>query len=91
MLAVEWSDEAQLDFAEILFFIEQRTPLIATTLRETVKSGVELLPLMPFAFRAGRVDGTREFIVHPNYIIVYRVGAETIKILRILHARRQYP
>jgi len=34
--------------------------------------------------------GTREAIVHPNYILVYRVG-ETIDILAVLHARQQYP
>jgi toxin ParE1/3/4 len=36
------------------------------------------------------VPGTREAVVHPNYILVYRVG-ECIEVLAVLHARQQYP
>ncbi len=32
----------------------------------------------------------KEAIVHPNYVLVYRV-ADAIEILAILHARQQYP
>ena len=42
-------------------------------------------------FRLGRVPGTREHVVHPNYIVVYQVGDDVIDILRILHSRQQYP
>ena len=44
----------------------------------------------PYLYRPGRVAGTREAVVHPNYILVYRVR-ETIEILAVLHARRRYP
>lgn len=46
---------------------------------------------MPFMFRPGRVAGTREAVVRPNYLIVYRVGNAAVEVLRVLHARRQYP
>jgi plasmid stabilization system protein ParE len=49
-----------------------------------------LLPDHPFIHRPGRVTGTREAVVHPNYILIYRV-AEQIEILAVLHARQQYP
>lgn len=42
-------------------------------------------------YRAGRVDGTREAVVHPNYILVYRVGDAAIDILAVLHTRQDYP
>jgi plasmid stabilization system protein ParE len=51
----------------------------------------ERLPSHPFMYRPGRVAGTREAVVHPNYILVYRVGEELIEILAVLHARQQYP
>jgi plasmid stabilization system protein ParE len=46
---------------------------------------------MPYLFRLDRVPGTREHAVHPNYIMVYQVGADVIDILRVLHSRQQYP
>ena len=49
------------------------------------------LPLMSYLFRLGRVPGTREHVVHPNYIVVYQVGDDVIDILRVLHSRQQYP
>jgi len=90
VLPVEWSDEAQLDLVEIQGYIEQFDASAALALRETIEAGVVQLPLMPFLHRHGRVPGTREYVAHPNYIVVYRVGA-TIEILRVLHARQEYP
>ncbi|NLY65232.1 MAG: type II toxin-antitoxin system RelE/ParE family toxin [Alcaligenaceae bacterium] len=90
MQLVEWSDEAQLDLVEIQYYIEQYSPTAAQKLRNLIEECAERLPLLPFAFRSGRVPGTREYVVHPNYIMIYRVG-KTIEILRILHSRQQYP
>ena len=91
MLVVEWSDEAQLDLAEIQFYIEQHDPQAALALRSLIESGAERFPLMPFAFRPGRVPNTREYVVHPNYIVIYRVAVTSIRVLRVLHARQLYP
>jgi len=86
-----WTDEALIDLAEILTYIEQFNPLAARTLRHTIESGVEQLPRTPLGFREGRVAGTREWVAHPNYIVVYRVGTTAIEVLRVLHARQEYP
>ena len=90
MLPVDWSDEAQFDLAEIQFYIEQFNQAAALDLRQTIEQEPSD-SLMPFAFRPGRVPGTREYVVHPNYILVYRVDMTRIHVLRVLHARRQYP
>jgi plasmid stabilization system protein ParE len=37
------------------------------------------------------VPGTREAVVHPNYILVYRVTADAVEIVNLVHARREYP
>ncbi|MFZ6734055.1 type II toxin-antitoxin system RelE/ParE family toxin [Undibacterium sp. Ji42W] len=45
----------------------------------------------PLLFRSGRVAGTREVVVHPNYILVFRVTVSAVEILNVLHSRQQYP
>ena len=89
--AVRWSDEATTDLVEIIDFIEQRNAAAARDLHAAIIQSAENLPFMPYLFRLGRVAGTREHVVHPNYIVVYQVGSDVIDILRVLHSRRQYP
>ena len=91
MQTVRWSDEATTDLVEIIDFIEQRNALAAKSLHAAIIQSAENLPLMPYLFRPGRVAGTREHVVHPNYIVVYQVGNESVDILRVLHSRQQYP
>ncbi len=49
------------------------------------------LALFPLAHRTGRLSGTRELVVHPNYIVVYAVADGGVTILRILHSARNWP
>lgn len=49
------------------------------------------LPDHPQAFRRGRLPGTREMVVHPNYILVYSSDEGFITILRLLHSARNWP
>ena len=91
MQTVRWSDEATTDLVDIIDYIEQRNEIAARRLHAAIVQSAENLPFMPYLFRPGRVAGTREHVVHPNYIVVYQVGAEVIDILRVLHSRQQYP
>lgn len=91
MQNVRWSDEATTDLVEIIDFIEQRNASASQNLHAAIVQSAENLPLMPYLFRPGRVAGTREHVVHPNYIVVYQVGDDVIDILRVLHSRQQYP
>ena len=88
---VRWSDEATTDLVEIIDYIEQRNATAARNLLDTIVQSTQNLPLMPYLFRPGRVAGTREHVVHPNYIVVYQIGDDAIDILRVLHSRQQYP
>ena len=45
----------------------------------------------PSLYKAGRMRGTRELVVQPNYLMVYRIEADGITILRVLHAAQQWP
>ena len=91
MQAVQWTDEATTDLVEIIDYIEQRNAAAAQNLHAAIVQSAENLPHMPYLFRPGRVAGTREHVVHPNYIVVYQIGTDVITILRVLHSRQQYP
>lgn len=41
--------------------------------------------------RPGRAPGTQELVVHPNYIVIYDVTDDAIRILHLLHTSRQWP
>ena len=81
MQTVRWSDEATPDLVEIIDYIEQRNAAAAQSLQAVIVQSAENLPLMPYLFRPGRVAGTRELVVHPNYIVVYLAGSDMIDIL----------
>ena len=47
--------------------------------------------LRPKLYKAGRLKGTREIVVRPNYVMVYRVTGDVVEVLRVLHAAQQWP
>lgn len=91
MLPIRWQAEAQVDLATILAYIAERNQPAATDLYNDIDRAVSQLPRHPYLYRPGRVAGTREMVVQPNYVVVYRVGAAAIEILSVLHTRQQYP
>lgn len=91
MLPVSWSAEALADLEQILGYIAERNPAAADRLLAIAADTAERLSEHPYLYRPGRVAGTREAVIHPNYIIVYRVGPSVVDILSVLHARQAYP
>lgn len=91
MPPVIWTRRARYDLGVILDFIRHRSPSGAARINKLIRASVEKLPAHPHLHREGREPGTRETVVHPNYIYVYVVSEEAIHILRVLHSRQQYP
>lgn len=60
-------------------------------MRDLILQKVQLLPANPRAYRVGRIPGTREMVVHPNYLVIYREDADGVIILRVLHAAQRWP
>ncbi|MEX6663868.1 type II toxin-antitoxin system RelE/ParE family toxin [Pseudomonas sp. W2-17] len=88
-MIVEWRPEAVADLWEILEYIDERNPQ-AEELYAEIERATSALPEHPYLYRLGRVLNTREIIVHPNYLVIYRL-TDRIEILSVLHARQQYP
>lgn len=89
-MIVEWRPEAVADLWEILEYIDERNSQAAEELYSEIERATTALPEHPYLYRLGRVLNTREIIVHPNYLVIYRL-TDRIEILSVLHARQQYP
>lgn len=91
MAAVRWSDEAERDLVQILDFIAERNPAAADRLQVRFSDVVNNPQDRSLIYREGRVSGTREIVVHPNYVLIYRIGADAVWIVNVLHSARRYP
>ncbi|MPV69929.1 type II toxin-antitoxin system RelE/ParE family toxin [Burkholderia sp. BE17] len=92
-LALHWHPKAREDRAAIMDYIGRDDPLAALELDERLEERAAALPARAELYRQGRVAGTRELAVAPNYVLVYRIRPADciVEILRVLHARRQWP
>ena len=86
-----WRASALDDLETIISYIAERNAVAAERLQSLIEACAEGLPERPFLYRPGRVKGTREAVVHPNYILIYEVGEETVEVIAVVHSRQQYP
>lgn len=91
MLKLVWRPDALDDLTTIITYIAARNLSAAERLQAAIETCAEGLPDRPFMYRPGRIPGTREAVVHPNYIIVYRVTLDAVEIVNVVHARQDYP
>lgn len=90
-LPIRWTAKALKSLESAFNYIAADNPMAARALQDRIEAAVIALPDHPYLFRAGRLPGTRELVVHPNYIIVYRVLDAEIEVSNLLHARQKYP
>ncbi|WP_459827769.1 type II toxin-antitoxin system RelE/ParE family toxin [Hydrogenophilus islandicus] len=86
-----WTPEAIQDRNEIYDYIEADNPVAALALDALFEERAGLLVDHPEMGKPGREAGTRELVVHKNYILVYDVTNDMVRVLRVLHAARQWP
>lgn len=86
-----WSAMAYKDRLRIMALIEEHNPAAAAALDESFRDKARRAAGYPRLYKPGRYPDTHEIVVSPNYVMIYRVGREKVEILRILHARQQWP
>ncbi|OTP65709.1 Death on curing protein, Doc toxin [Caballeronia sordidicola] len=91
LLRLKWRPLAETDLLDILDYIGQDNPDAALSLVEMIRDKTEALRTRPKMYREGRMRGTREMVVHRNYIVFYRVSEDTVTIQRVKHTRQQWP
>lgn len=86
-----WKPAAIADRKRITQYIAQDNPIAAIEIGGMLIQKAESLDRYPALGRAGRVKGTRELVVHQNYILIYRITAGVPEVLRVLHAAQKWP
>lgn len=86
-----WTRQAHADRKKIREYIVQHAPAAALALDELFSEKASLLIDHPNLGRQGRVSGTRELVALRNYILVYDLSGDLVRVLRLLHAARQWP
>ncbi|MFH0728047.1 MAG: type II toxin-antitoxin system RelE/ParE family toxin [Pseudomonadota bacterium] len=91
---IEWRPMAREDLLEIVRYIGKDNPTRAKSFGKELQDKTKPLAQHPNLGRQGRPGlpaGVRELVVHPNYIVFYRVlaKARTVEILRVKHAAQK--
>jgi toxin ParE1/3/4 len=89
---VSWLASARANLIAIAEHIAHDNPAAAYAVHEAILRHAGRLATHPRLGRAGRITGTRELVVPGTpYIVAYRVAAQEIVILRVLHGARRWP
>lgn len=84
-----WTQPAREDRQAIREYIAADNPGAAVDLDELLSEKAARLVDHPGLGRPGRLQGTRELVVHRNYILIYDLAGDLVRVLRVLHAARQ--
>lgn len=90
-MKLKWKTAAMSDREQIMDFIAQDNPQAALDLDVLFEEKADMLTAHPKLFKPGRIKGTRNAVVHPNYVLVYKVSSDTVTVLRVLHAAQAWP
>ncbi len=90
-MAVRWLSSALESVRNIADHIAEDKAERALTFVREIREKTELLTDFPSVGRAGRVAGTRELVVHKNYVVTYRMKEKNVEIIRVHHAAQKHP
>jgi len=86
-----WSSRSESELAAIVDYISDDNFDAALELDYHITSSAERLVDFPKMGKPGRIEGTRELIVHEHYILIYEIMGDELLILSVLHTSRQWP
>ena len=72
-------------------YIAQDNPAAAVDMWLAIDDQVSQLADPNFPRRPGRVPGTFELVVHPNYVVILEQYQNTVTIIEVLHSAMRYP
>jgi toxin ParE1/3/4 len=81
---LRWTNRSLGRLDEIAAYIVKDNPTRATTFITELRQKLDVLKSHQLG-KAGRVFGTKELVLHQNYLAVYRVKDDEVQIITILH------
>ncbi len=91
-MILQWLPRAITNRDAQITYIAQDNPLAAINQGDLIKAQVDQLIEQPGMGRIGRKRGTRELVISKTpFIVIFRVKAKRIEIIRLLHSSQQWP
>jgi toxin ParE1/3/4 len=91
-MRLRWLTQALDDLREIHGYIARDNPEAARRVIGEIRQEVEILLAQPEVGRLGRLPESREFVVRKYpYIVAYRILADEVHILLVVHTSRRWP
>lgn len=91
-MKIEWLPEADRNLTAQLEWVAERNPWAAMDMGDAIFNAIDRLADHPAMARPGRVAGTREVaVLGTPYVVVYRIEADAVVIMRILHDAQRWP
>lgn len=91
-MRVQWLPVAVRDLHDQLDWIADHDTWAAISVGDAIEAAVARLADYPGLARSGRVAGTRELVVVGTpYIVVDRIEATAVVVLRLLHGAQPWP
>lgn len=91
-MKIRYTPNARDCIAEIRIHIAQENPQAARRVVTHIHQQALTLCDYPHAGRPGRIESTRELVINPYpYIVAYRIEADEVQILAVVHTSRRWP
>ena len=84
-LELRWTNRALGRLNAIAAYIAKDSPKRAETFIQELRKKVDILKSQQIG-TAWKVFGTKQYVLHPNYIAIYKVKDNEVQILTILHS-----
>lgn len=90
-MILEWTPRARAQQRAAIEYIAQDNPAAALSQLDEIEKQTDMLSQNPEIGRKGRKQGTRELVIgRTHFVVVYRIGAARIEILRVLHTSQNW-
>jgi addiction module RelE/StbE family toxin len=87
---VHWKKQAINDLIKIGLHIAKDSPDNAEKMLDLIEQKVGALAPHPRLGHVGRKQGTRELVAHESYVVIYRVLATKVEVLRVKHTAQRW-